>query len=74
MRSGVGGLKIGDAVVRVDWNNEIVRSSFGIVLGVYPDRTKLKSPFGTPWIYRVLWKDGIIKEHEMGSLRRVIVR
>ena len=67
-------MKIGDAVVRVDWSNEIVKNNLGIILDVYPDPTKLKSPFGAPWIYRVLWKDGIIKEHEMGSLRRVIVK
>ncbi len=67
-------MKIGDGVVRVGWNNEIVRSSFGIVLMVRPDRTKLKSPFGAPWIYRILWNDGITREHEMGYLRRVIVK
>lgn len=64
----------GDGVLRLDWNGELVKNNLGIILDVYPDRTKLKSAFGTPWIYRVLWKDGIIKEHEMGSLRRVIVR
>jgi hypothetical protein len=44
---------------------------FGIILEVKIDRKLLKSPFGVPWIYRVAWNDGVIKEHEMGTLRRI---
>ena len=64
----------GDLVCRLDWNGEINPRLFGILLEVKIDQKLLKSPFGVPWIYRVFWNDGIIKEHEMGTLRRVSTR
>jgi hypothetical protein len=66
-------MRIGDAVAKVDWNGELNPHLLGIILHFYPDPTKLKNPFGAPWIYRVLWNDGVMKEHEMGTLRRVFI-
>ncbi|NBZ95401.1 MAG: hypothetical protein EBR40_03055 [Proteobacteria bacterium] len=64
----------GDLVRKLDWNCELNPRLLGILLEVKIDKKLLKSPFGVPWIYKVVWNDGIIKEHEMGSLRRVSTR
>jgi len=64
----------GDLVRKLDWNGELNPRLLGILLEVRIDKKLLKSPFGVPWIYKVVWNDGIIKEHEMGSLRRISVR
>lgn len=47
--------------------------SVGILLEVRIDQKLMKNPFAVPWVYRVLWGDGIIKEHDMGTLRRVAI-
>jgi hypothetical protein len=65
-------VKAGDGVVRVDWDGNVNPSLFGIVLEVHLDQNTLKNPFGPRWIYRVAWNDGVTKEHEMGTLRRLI--
>ena len=64
----------GDLVRKLDWNGELNPRLLGILLEVRIDKKLLKSPFGVPWIYKVVWNDGIIKEHEMGTLRRISVR
>ena len=66
-------MRVGDGVIRVEWDGKTNPRLFGIILDVYPDPNKLSSPFGAPWIYRVLWNDGVIKEHESGTVRRIIV-
>ena len=67
-------MKRGDAVVMLDWDGNKIPYLFGIILDVHPDLSKLKSAFGTPWIYRVLWNDRSIKEHESGTgLRRIFI-
>ncbi len=45
----------------------------GILLEILIDKKLMKNPFSVPWKYRVLWGDGIIKEHDLGTLRRVAV-
>lgn len=47
--------------------------SVGILLEVLVDQKLMKNPFAVPWVYRVLWRDGIIKEHDLGTLRRIAV-
>ena len=64
----------GDLVRKLDWNGELNPRLLGILLEVRIDKKLLKSPFGVPWIYRVMWNDGRVVEHDMGSLRRVSVR
>ena len=64
----------GDLVRKLDWNGELNPRLLGILLEVRIDKKLLKSPFGVPWIYKVVWNDGFIKEHEMGTLRRISVR
>jgi len=64
----------GDLVAKIDWDGQLNLRLLGILLEVKIDRKLLKSPYGVPWIYRVAWNDGIIKEHEMGSLRRVSLK
>ncbi len=64
----------GDLVRKIDWNGELNPRLFGILLEVRVDKKLLKSPFGVPWIYKVAWNDGNIKEHEMGSIRRISTR
>jgi len=49
------------------------KESVGILLEVNVDQRLMKNPFSVPWRYRVLWRDGIIKEHDIGTLRRVAV-
>ena len=61
----------GDLVRKIDWNGELNPRLFGILLEVRIDKKLLKSPFGVPWIYKVAWNDGNIKEHDMGSIRRI---
>ena len=67
-------MKPGDGVLKVDWDNRIIPGLFGIVLDVNPDPKELKNPFGTPWIYRVLWNDGTVKDQGWGTIRRIIVK
>ena len=64
----------GDLVAKIDWDGQLNLRLLGILLEVKIDRKLLKSPYGVPWIYRVAWNDGITKEHEMGTLRRVAVK
>ena len=64
----------GDLVRKLDWNGELNPRLLGILLEVRIDKKLLKSPFGVPWIYKVAWNDGFIKEHSMGTLRRISVR
>jgi len=47
--------------------------SIGILLEIIIDKKLMKNTFAVPWRYRVLWRDGVIKEHDMGTLRRVAV-
>ncbi len=47
--------------------------SVGILLEIRIDQKLMKNPFSVPWRYRVLWRNGIIKEHDIGTLRRVAV-
>ena len=61
----------GDLVRKLDWNGELNPRLFGILLEVRVDKELLKTPFGVPWIYKVAWNDGFIKEHDMGSIRRI---
>ena len=49
------------------------KESVGILLEINVDQKLMKNPFSVPWRYRVLWRDGIIKEHDIGTLRRVAV-
>jgi len=63
----MGGIGAGDLVVH-EYN-----TSVGILLEVLVDQKLMRHPFSVPWRYRVLWADGIIGEHDMGSLRRVAV-
>jgi len=63
----MGGIGAGDLVVH-EYNNSV-----GILLEVLVDQKLMRHPFSVPWRYRVLWADGIIGEHDMGSLRRVAV-
>ena len=64
----------GDLVRKIDWNGELNPRLFGILLEVRIDKELLKTPFGVPWIYKVAWNDGVIKEHEMGSIRRISIK
>jgi len=64
----------GDLVRKIDWNGELNPRLLGILLEVRIDKKLLNSPFGVPWIYKVAWNDGFIKEHSMGTLRRISVR
>ena len=64
----------GDLVAKIDWDGQLSTRLLGILLEVKIDKKLLKSPYGVPWIYRVAWNDGITKDHEMGSLRRVAVK
>jgi len=67
-------MKPGDLVRKIDWNGELNPRLLGILLEVRIDKKLLNSPFGVPWIYKVAWNDGFIKEHSMGTLRRISVR
>ena len=49
------------------------KRSVGILLEIVLDKKLMKNTFAVPWRYRVMWSDGIIKEHESGILRRVAV-
>jgi hypothetical protein len=64
----------GDLVAKIDWDGQLNTRLLGILLEVKIDKKLLKSPYGVPWIYRVHWNDGAIKDHEMGTLRRVAVK
>jgi hypothetical protein len=61
-------MRPGDLVV-----HEFCDTMPGILLEVIIDKKKMKSPFGIPWMYRVLWADGFVKEHEVGILRRIMI-
>ena len=63
----MGGIGAGDLVVHE------YKRSVGILVEVLVDQKLMRHPFSVPWRYRVLWADGIIGEHDMGSLRRVVV-
>ena len=64
----MGGIGPGDLVVH-EYNNSV-----GILLEVLVDQKLMRHPFSVPWRYRVLWRNEmIIKEHDLGSLRRVAV-
>jgi hypothetical protein len=63
----MGGIGPGDLVIH-EYNKSV-----GILLEVLVDQKLMRNPFSIPWRYRVLWKNGIIKEHCVGSLRRVAV-
>lgn len=49
------------------------KASVGILLEINVDQKLMKNPFSVPWRYRVLWGNGVIKEHDIGTLRRVAV-
>lgn len=63
----MGSMAPGDLVIHE------YKESVGILLEVIIDKKLMKNPFAVPWRYRVLWRDGIIKEHDLGTLRRVAV-
>ena len=63
----MGGIGAGDLVVHE------YKRSVGILVEVLVDQKLMRHPFSVPWRYRVLWADGIIGEHDMGTLRRVAV-
>ena len=63
----MGGIGPGDLVVH-EYNKSV-----GILLEVLVDQKLMKNRFSVPWRYRVLWGNGIIKEHDIGTLRRVAV-
>jgi hypothetical protein len=63
----MGGIGPGDLVVH-EYNNSV-----GILLEVLVDQKLMRNPFSVPWRYRVLWRNEIIKEHDLRSLRRVAV-
>ena len=63
----MGGIGPGDLVIH-EYNKSV-----GILLEVLVDKKLMRNPFSIPWRYRVLWKNGIIKEHDIGTLRRVAV-
>ena len=49
------------------------KNSVGILLEVIVDQKLMKNPFAVPWRYKVMWRNGIIKEHDLGTLRRIVV-
>lgn len=57
----------GDLVIN-EYNDSI-----GILLEVNVDQKLMKNPFSVPWRYKVMWRNGIIKEHDLGTLRRIVV-
>lgn len=61
----MGGIAPGDLVIH-EYNRSV-----GILLEIRVDQKLMKNPFAVPWVYRVLWRDGIIKEHDLGTLRRI---
>ena len=63
----MGGIGAGDLVVHE------YKRSVGILVEVLVDQKLMRHPFSVPWRYRVLWADGIIGEHDLGSLRRVAI-
>jgi len=63
----MGGIGPGDLVVHE------YKRSVGILVEVLVDQKLMRHPFSVPWRYRVLWADGIIGEHDLGTLRRVAV-
>ena len=56
-----------------DWDDDLY-SELGILLEVRVVEQKSFDRWAVPWVYRVLWQDGIIAEHEMGTLRRLVVK
>ena len=67
-------MNTGDLVARIDWDGQLNTRLLGVILEINIDKKLLGNPFGVPWIYRVHWNDGITKDHEMGTLRRVAVK
>ena len=63
----MGGIGAGDLVVHE------YKRSVGILVEVLVDQKLMRHPFSVPWRYQVLWADGIIGEHDLGTLRRVAV-
>ena len=63
----MGGIGPGDLVIHE------YKRSVGILVEVHVDQKLMKNPFSVPWRYRVLWGNGIIKEHDIGTLRRAAV-
>jgi len=63
----------GDLVAKIDWDGRLISQLVGVLLEVKIDRKAWRKLSGNPWNYRVLWNDGIIAEHEVGTLRRVWV-
>lgn len=63
----MGGIGAGDLVVHE------YKRSVGILVEVLVDQKLMRNPFSVPWRYRVLWRNEIIKEHDLRSLRRVAV-
>ena len=63
----MGGIGPGDLVVHE------YKRSVGVLVEVLVDQKLMRHPFSVPWRYRVLWADGIIGEHDLGTLRRVAV-
>jgi hypothetical protein len=61
-------MKPGDLVVH-SYHDEMI----GILLEVSDDQRLKKHRFSIPWVYRVLWADASVKEHEMGTLRRIMI-
>lgn len=45
----------------------------GVVLEVSIDKNSLRGAFGAPWIYKVMWCNGVVRDHHMGTLRRISV-
>jgi hypothetical protein len=63
----MGGIGPGDLVIHE------YKRSVGILVEVLVDQKLMKNPFSVQWRYRVLWGNGIIKEHDLGTLRRIAV-
>jgi hypothetical protein len=47
------------------------KNTFGILLEIRIDQKLMKHTFSVPWRYCVLWNNGHISEHDIGTLKRV---
>ena len=61
-------MKPGDLVVHSYYD-----AMLGILLEVREEESLKKHRYSIPWVYRVLWADGTVKEHDMGTLRRIAI-
>lgn len=60
-------MKPGDLLINVFQENY----GYGILLQIEIDKNLIKNIFSVPWKYTVLWSNGTVSNHEIGSLRRI---